>query len=402
VAKDSDLKEDRQQTGPEQENTMADRRLGIIVNGATGGLATGQHLRALLAIRAEGGLLLADGDRVLPDPILVGRNAERLRMLATAKGVARWTTDLDAALSDAGDAVFFDAAATGSRYQVVSRAIEAGKHVYCEKPIAGTLQEALDLARAAQRAGVKNGTVQDKVFLPGFRKLRLLRDSGWFGRILEVRLECGRWVFDGNQQPANRPSWNYRKRDGGELVLDMFPHWRYMLDQLVGEIRAVSCNTRTHIPRRRDEAGQPYDVDVEDSVFAQMELEGGVIASVNTSWCTRIRRDDVITLQVDGTHGSALATAHDCFTQPDVATPAAVISVDRRNPMDFRAQWLAMPDNAATANSYRSGWELFIRHVMEDAPFPSPLIEGAKGVQLAELSYLSHRERRWVDVPPLS
>lgn len=380
---------------------MADRRLGIIVNGATGGLATGQHLRALLAIRAEGGLPLADGDRVLPDPILVGRHAERLRQLAGAKGVARWTTELDAALADPADAVFFDAAATGGRYQVVRQAIEAGKHIYCEKPIAGTLREALELAGAAQRAGVKHGTVQDKVFLPGFRKLRLLRKSGWFGRILEVRLESGRWVFDGTRQPANRPSWNYRKRDGGGLVLDMFPHWRYMLDQLVGEVRAVSCTTRTHVPVRRDEAGQPYDVDVEDSVFAQLELEGSVIASVNTSWCTRIRRDDVITLQVDGTQGSALATAQDCFLQPDVATPAAVLQVDGRNKMDFRAQWLPMPDDAATVNSYRAGWELFIRHVLEDAPFPSPLIEGAKGVQLAELSYLSHRERRWVDVPKL-
>ena len=380
---------------------MTDRRLGIIVNGATGGLAAGQHLRALLAIRAEGGLPVTNGDRVVPVPILVGRNAERLRALAVASDVARWTTDLDLALSDPADMVFFDAAATGGRYPVLRRAIDAGKHIYCEKPIATTLQEALDLVVAVQRAGRKGGTVQDKVFLPGFSRLRLLRDSGWFGRILEVRLESGRWVFDGTLQPPNRPSWNYRRRDGGGLVLDMFPHWRYMLDCLVGDIRAVSCTTRTHIPRRRDEAGLPYDVDVEDSVFAQMALDGGAIASVNTSWCTRIRRDDVITLQVDGTKGSALATAHDCFTQPDVNTPAAVLTVDRRQPMDFRAHWLPMPDAAAAATSYRMGWELFIRHVVDDAPFPSPLIAGAKGVQLAELAHLSHRDRRWVDVPPL-
>jgi predicted dehydrogenase len=380
---------------------MAERRLGIIVNGATGGLATHQHLRALLTLRREGGLPLANGDRVMPDPILVGRNAAKLQALAAASGIARWTTDLDAALGASADTEFFDAATTGARYDVVRRAIAAGKDIYCEKPVARTLDEAMTLVRAAEQAGIRHGTVQDKLFLPGFRKLARLKESGFFGRILEVRLEFGRWIFDGEHQPAQRPSWNYRKRDGGGLILDMFPHWRYLIDRLVGEIQAVSCICRTQIARRLDEQGRPYEADAEDAAFAQMELEGGIIATVNSSWCTRIRRDDVITIQVDGTRGSAVAGPHDCVIQPDAATPKPVLTVDGRQPASFYDQWLAVPDNEAYANSYRCGWELFIRHVVDGQPFPSPLLEGAKGVQLAELSYLSDRERRWVTVPRL-
>jgi predicted dehydrogenase len=381
---------------------LAQRRLGIIVNGATGALARHQHLAALLALRAEGGLTLSNGDRLVPDPILVGRSEDRLRTLAADIKVEHWTTDLDNALSDGGSEIFFDVAATGGRFEAVGRAIRSGKHVYCEKPIASTLRDAMELMRRASDAGVKHGTVQDKIFLPGFRKLRMLRESGFFGRLLEVRLEFGRWIFDGEHQRAQRPSWNYRKADGGGLVLDMFPHWRYMIEYLAADITAVSCSCRTHVARRRNEGAQPYAVDVEDSAFAQMELEGGAIASVNSSWCTRVRRDDIIVIQIDGTRGSAVATAHDCWTQPDVNTPSPTISVEKRQPQDFFAQWLDVPDNGAGGNSYRAGWELFLRHVAEDAPFPFTLLEGAKGVQLAELSYRSNAERRWVDVPTLS
>ncbi len=380
---------------------LSDRRLGIIVNGATSGLARHQHLRALLALRAEGGLALKNGERIIPDPILVGRNEARLRALSAEIGIERWTTDLDAALSEKYDDIFFDVAATGGRFDIVCRAIAAGKHVYCEKPIASTLDQAMELVRRATEAGVKHGTVQDKIFLPGFRKLRMLRDSGFFGRLLEVRLEFGRWIFDGEHQDAQRPSWNYRKAEGGGLVLDMFPHWRYMIDHLADNITAVSCTCRTHIARRRDEARSPYVVDVEDSAFAQVELEGGAIASVNSSWCTRIRRDDIIVIQLDGTRGSAVATAHDCWTQTDVNTPSPLLSVDVRQPMDFYAHWLSVPDGAGRGNSYRAGWELFLRHVAEDAPFPFTLLEGAKGVQLAEASYRSNLERRWIEVPML-
>jgi len=220
---------------------MTDIHVGIILNGATSGLCRNQHLRALMAIIAEGGLPANDGDRIIPKPMLLGRNAESLRLLADASGGLRWTDDFNAALGSKEDTIFFDVASTGLRYANVCRAIEAGKHVYCEKPIATTLPEAMDLVERAEKAGVKNGTVQDKLFLPGFSKLRKLRESGFFGRIFEVRLEFGRWIFDGEHQPAQRPSWNYRKEAGGGLVLDMFPHWRYMIDNIVGEIKAVSC-----------------------------------------------------------------------------------------------------------------------------------------------------------------
>jgi predicted dehydrogenase len=380
----------------------AHRRLGIIISGATGGLARSQHLPALLALRQEGGLQLGNGMRLVPELLLVGRDPERLAQLAKSIGVERWTTDLDAALSSAEHPLFFDASATAARYGLVRRALAAGKHVYCEKPLAGSLAEAMDLVRAAGGAGVCNGVVQDKILLPGFRKLQVLKTSGYFGRILELRLEFGRWIFAGDVQAAQRPSWNYRRRDGGGLMLDMFPHWRYLVDRLAGEVRAVSCTARTHVARRWDEEGREYEADVEDAAFAQLELEGGAIASVNSSWCTRIRRDDVIVMHVDGTRGSAVAGPHDCFVQPDVLTPQPVITVDTRQPQSFYDQWRAMPDNATHPNSYRAGWELFLRHVAEGSPFPSPFIEGAKGVQLAELSHRSHRERRWIELPPLA
>jgi predicted dehydrogenase len=376
-------------------------RLGIIVSGATGALARLQHLPALLAIRREGGVALADDTRVVPDPLLVGRDSERLARVAAEFAVDGWTTDLDAALSSRAHPLFFDASASGQRYALVSRAIAADKHVYCEKPIAETLDQAMALMRTAAEAKVCNGVVQDKLFLPGFRKLAQLRADGYFGRILEVRLEFGRWIFDGERYKGQRPSWNYRKRDGGGLILDMFPHWRYMIEHIAGDIRAVSCIARTHIPRRLDERGEPYDVDVEDSALAQMDLAGDVLASVNSSWCTRIRRDDVITIQVDGTAASAVAGAYACYSQAEAETPKIAVSVNVRQPHNYFDQWRALPLDEPV-NSYRAGWELFIRHVMEGAPFHASLLEGAKGVQLAELSYRSHRERRWIDVPALA
>lgn len=382
--------------------THRPRPLGIIINGATGGLVAAQHLPALLALRREGGLLLADGGRVVPELLLVGRDATRLARAAEAAGLDRWTTDLDAALSSADHAVFFDASVTAQRCERVNRAIAAGKHVYSEKPLAGSLEEALALVRSAADAGIRHGVVQDKTFLPGFRKLQRLAQRGTFGRILEVRIEFSRFVFDGKGLPAQRPSWNYRKRDGGGLILDMFPHWRYMLAQIVGDIRAVSAIARTHIPQRWDEQGNRYDVDVEDAVFAQMELDGGIIASVNSSWASRIRRDDVIVMQIDGTEASAVAGTHDCFVQTSAETPARFSPLTRPQPESFFDQWRRLPDDGPYPNSYRTGWESFIRHVVEGTPFPSPFIEGAKDVQLAEASYRSGRERRWIDLPKLA
>jgi predicted dehydrogenase len=382
--------------------TGRQRRLGVIVSGATGGLVAHQHLPALLAIRREGGVPLANGDRAVPDLLLVGRDASKVARTAISAGIERWTDDLDTALSSNEHQVFFDATATALRSALVSRALAAGKHVYCEKPLASTLADAMALVRMAAERRLCNGVVQDKILMPGMRKLKRLKEQGFFGRILEVRLEFSRWIFDGATRPAQRPTWNYRKRDGGGLILDMFPHWRYLIEHLAGGVRTVSCTARTQIPRRYDERGQRYDVDVEDAAFAHLELDGGAIASVNSSWTSRIRREDVITIQIDGTHGSAVAGLHDCYTQTDAATPKVAITVDERQPQSFHEQWQAIPDDATWQNSYRAGWDMFIRHVLIGTPFPSPFLEGAKGVQLAELSHLSNRERRWVEVPPLA
>ena len=382
---------------------MGERRIGVILHGATGRMGTNQHLRrALLAFRDEGGLVLANGDRLVPDPILVGRDPAKLSTLAAALKVERWTTDLDTALTERGDTVFFDCAATGARPALATRAIAAGKHVCLEKPTAPTLEGALELARLASRAGVKNGVIQDKLFLPGLQKLKLLRDSGFFGRILAVRLEFGYWIFDGEQQPAQRSSWNYKKREGGGLVLDMYSHWRYIIDRLIAPVTRVSALIKTHVPRRRDERGEPYDVDVEDGAYALLELEGGIPVTLTSSWATRVRRDDLMTIQVDGTSGSAVAGLHQCRIQPLAATPKPLWNADAPQSMNLYEQWQLIPDNAVYPSSFRRCWELFLRHVAEDAPFVPTLLEGAKGVQLAEAAYQSARERRWIDLPALT
>jgi predicted dehydrogenase len=386
---------------------MTELRLGIIMNGVTGRMGTNQHLiRSVLAIREEGGLALADGRRVVPDPVLVGRNPDKLARLAETHRVPRWTTDLDSALENPGDPVFFDAATTKLRVPTVVKAIAAGKHVYCEKPTAETLGDALALYRAARAAGVKHGVVQDKLFLPGLIKLKRLVDSGFFGRILAVKGEFGYWVFEGDWQPAQRPSWNYRKEDGGGIILDMLPHWRYLLDNLFGPVRAVSCVGASHVPRRWDEAGRPYDATADDAAYAGFEIDGGaahgtILAQFNSSWCTRVRRDDLLTVQVDGGLGSAVAGLRRCLTQPRVNTPKPQWNPDVDQPVDFFADWQEVPDNQVFENAFRAQWAAFIRHVVADGPFPWSLREGAKGVQLAEAGLQSWAERRWIDIPEL-
>jgi predicted dehydrogenase len=381
---------------------MADRRLGIIMNGVTGRMGTNQHLvRSIVAIRDQGGVALADGSRVMPDPVLVGRNADKVARLARAHGIERWTTDLEAALANRDDAVFFDAASTQLRPALLKRAIAAGKHVYCEKPVATNLAEALDLCRAAQRAGVKHGVVQDKLWLPGLLKLKMLVDSGFFGRIFAVRGEFGYWVFEGDWQPAQRPSWNYRKEDGGGIILDMLCHWRYVLDNLFGAVQSVSCLGATHIPERVDEAGRRYQATADDAAYATFQLAGGIVAHVNSSWAVRVRRDDLVTFQVDGTHGSAVAGLQRCWSQARVNTPKPVWNPDIPQTIDFFSTWQEVPTNQTYDNAFKVQWELFIRHVVEDAPFRWGLVEGAKGVQLVECGLRSWAERRWVDVPEL-
>jgi predicted dehydrogenase len=381
---------------------MAEKRIGIIMNGVTGRMGTNQHLvRSVLAIRDAGGVALEDGTRLMPDPLLVGRNAGKLESLAKAHRVARWSTDLDAALAKRGDTVFFDAASTQLRPKLLHKAIAAGKHVYCEKPVATSVAEAVELVRAAHKAGVKHGVVQDKLWLPGLLKLAMLRDAGFFGRILSVRGEFGYWVFEGDWQPAQRPSWNYRKEDGGGIILDMLCHWRYVLDNLFGEVKAVSCLGATHIPARWDEHGKKYKATADDAAYATFELAGDVIAHFNSSWCVRVRRDDLLTLQVDGTHGSAVAGLRGCRTQSRVNTPKPVWNPDIAQPIDFHAGWQEVPDNAAYDNAFKVQWELFLKHVAGEGDFRWGLLEGAKGVQLAELGLKSWKERKWLDVPAL-
>jgi predicted dehydrogenase len=389
---------------------MATQRLGLIMNGVTGRMGTNQHLvRSIVAIRQQGGVLLAGGDRVLPDPILVGRNADKLAALAREHGIARWTTDLDAALANPNDTVFFDAGTTQMRPQLLAQAIRAGKHVYCEKPIATNLNEAVEVARLAEEAnrtrGLKHGAVQDKLFLPGLRKLDMLRRAGFFGRMLSLRLEFGYWVFEGDLQPVQRPSWNYRAEDGGGMILDMMCHWRYVLDHLFGQVQSVSCLGTTHIPERWDESGQRYAATADDAAYATVQLKGHdgepVIAQINMSWATRVRRDDLVTFHVDGTHGSAVAGLTSCRVQPRVTTPRPVWNPDVKQPMNFFDQWQEVPDTTSCDNAFKIQWEHFIRHVAEDGPFQWTLAEGAKGVQLVEAALQSWRERRWIDVPVL-
>lgn len=381
---------------------MKTQRIGIIMHGVTGRMGMNQHLiRSVLAIRDQGGLALKDGSYLVPDPIIVGRNADKIEALAKKHNVDRWTTDLDAALANPDDILFFDAASTQLRPGLLRKAIDAGKHVYCEKPISEGLDEAVEIAKYAAAKNVKNGIVHDKLDLPGLIKLKRLRDSGFFGEILSVKGEFGYWVFEGDWMPAQRPSWNYRKQDGGGMVSDMLCHWRYVLDNVVAPVKAVSCKIATHIPTRWDENGDEYKATADDAAYASFELEGGIVAHINSSWCTRVRRDDLVTFQIDGTHGSAVAGLHKCYSQHRVNTPKPVWNPDEPQKLDFYEGWDEVPDNAVLDNGFKVQWEQFLRHVVEDGDWNYSLLEGAKGVQLAEAGYQSDKERRWIDLENL-
>src|SRR3989442_7663468 len=377
------------------------------MNGVTGRMGLNQHLvRSILAIREQGGVRLSNGDRLVPDPILVGRSETKLREIAAAHGLTRVSTDLDACLANPADEIYFDATVTSLRVAHVGLAIAAGKHVYCEKPVAATTAEALELASSASRRGVKHGVVQDKLFLPGIRKLKRLVDAGFFGRILSVHGEFGSWVFEGDGEagPAQRPSWNYRKEDGGGIILDMFAHWRYLLDHTFGPVTAVQCTGATHIAERVDEQGRRYAATADDAAYATFVVQGAkgeILAQFNSSWAVRVYRDDLLQIQVDGTHGSAVATLRGCKTQRRAQTPRAVWNPDVPNPADFYAPWQDVPDEEPFDNAFKVQWERFLLHVATDAPFPHDFREGAKGVQLADLALRSWAERRWVEVPRL-
>jgi len=379
---------------------MVDCRIGVIINGATGRMGTTQHVANLLAIAAEGGLKLRNGDRLVPQLLLVGRDADRLSALASAQGGLRWTTNLAEALAGS-DAIFMDCAATGDRPARVRQAIAAGKHIHIEKPIAPTVDEAMELARLAHKAGVKHGVILDKLFLPGFAKLLFVKNTGFFGRVLSIKIDAGSWIFDGTSQECQRPSWNYKRSEGGGLALDMMAHWRYMIDRLATPVIAVSALMSTAIPERLDERGRRYSVDVEDTSHALLKLAGGAVGVITNSWATRVRRDDTMVVQIDGSAGSAVAGRMRCFTQSAVNTPEAFFGGGRPANMDFFAQWQEVPDTLPVKNPFRQCWEAFLHHAVDDAPYVATLLEGAKAVQLADLAYRSCAEERWMPVPEL-
>jgi predicted dehydrogenase len=382
---------------------MDTHRIGVIMNGVTGRMGTNQHLeRSVMAIRKQGGVKVGHSKSIMPEPILVGRNADKLKGLSESHGGIPFSTDLDAVLSDPKYPVYFDAQTTQLRFESVSKAIAAGKHVYCEKPVATTSHEAMELVRKAEKAGIKNGVVQDKLWLPGLLKLKYLIDTGFFGRILSVRGEFGYWVFTGEDQPAQRPSWNYRSEDGGGIIVDMLCHWRYVVDNLFGNVTSISCLGATHIDHRVDEEGRRYKCTADDSAYATMTTDRNIVCHFNSSWCVRVRRDDLLTLQVDGTSGSAVAGLRDCKIQPAASTPKPVWNPDIDSPIDFFAGWQAVPTNRHYDNAFKAQWELFLRHVVLGGDFRWNLREAAKGVQLAELGIESWKQRRWVDVPALT
>ena len=378
------------------------RTLGIIMNGVTGRMGTRQHLvRSVLAIRDQGGVKTKSGEVIMPDPILVGRNEDKLKSLAETYGLKRYSTDLDKCLADPYNEIYFDAQTTNQRSAGISKAIKAKKSLYCEKPITSNFDEAMALTKAAVAAGLKNGVVQDKLWLPGLLKLKYLIDSGFFGKILSVRGEFGYWVFDGKTQPCQRPSWNYRKEEGGGIITDMLCHWRYVIDNLFGRVSSLSCLGATHIENRLDEEGKEYRCTADDSAYATILCANGVICNFNSSWSVRVRRDDLLTLQVDGTNGSAVAGLHKCLAQSAPATPTFVWNPDIENPVDYFAGWQDVPLQQPFDNAFKMQWELFLKHVVDNEPFPWTFLEGAKGIQLAELALKSWGERKWVDVPDL-
>ncbi|MBT3764278.1 MAG: Gfo/Idh/MocA family oxidoreductase [Rhodospirillaceae bacterium] len=378
---------------------MADRRIGIILNGATAQIAQRQHLgNVLVPILGEGGLSLAGGDRAVPDILMVGRNESKLKQVGEKFGLKNWTTDLDAALANPDYTIYFDSSVTMGRESRLKKAIAAGKHIYTEKPIANSLDEARSVLKAAEAAEICHGVITDKIFMPGFRKLKRILDSDSLGRIVSAKIEFGWWIFDGKDKPGQRPSWNYRKKYGGGLVLDMFPHWGYILNHLFGGVESIYCQTSTKIPERVDEDGNIFAVDVEDTANALLTLAGGVPAQLLTTWATRVRRDDVMTIHVDGTNGSAIASSHKCWTQSLENTSMPRLETEKGQHLNLFDAWTEEPDFEPFKHSFRYGWELYLRYVMEGGPFPFGLDQGVKAIEFIDAAYRSVEERRVIDI----
>ncbi len=377
-------------------------KIGIIMNGVTGRMGANQHLmRSIVEIMKQGGVQVSPSEFIMPDPVLVGRDELKLRKLSQLSGVSKWTTNLAEVMQDPSYQIYFDAQTTGRRADAVKMAAKAGKHVYLEKPVAVDTKTALELFEVCEKAGVKHGVVQDKLWLPGLMKLKRLMENDFFGKILSVRGEFGYWVFEGFNVPAQRPSWNYRKEDDGGIIVDMLCHWRYVLDNLFGEVKGVFCLGATHIPERVDEQGNVYKCTADDAAYATFELEGGIVAHFNSSWVTRVRRDDLLTLHVDGTKGSAVAGLRECWTQHYGNTPKPVWNPDLASPINFYDGWSKVPEQEVFDNAFKAEWELFLKHVVKDEPFRWNLMEGAKGVQFAEKGLESWAKKCWVEIPKL-
>lgn len=381
---------------------MKEHSAGIILNGVTGRMGTNQHLmRSIVEIIKQGGVQVKDSETIMPDPILVGRNPEKLKKLSSKSGIKKFTTNLDEALSDPKYTIYFDAQTTGRRFEAVKKAINNGKHIYCEKPIAVSSSQALELYKLCKDAGVKHGVVQDKLWLPGILKLKELINDNFLGKILSIRGEFGYWVFEGHTIPSQRPSWNYKKEEDGGIIYDMLCHWRYVLDDIFGKVKSVSCLGATHIDERFDEQGKPYKCTAEDAVYSTFQLEGDIVAHFNSSWVVRVRRDDLLTIQVEGTKGSAVAGLRKCLVQEYNNTPRPVWNPDVEQPINFFDNWDEVLADKEYENAFKAQWELFLKHVVNNEPFKWNLLEGAKGVQLAEKGMESWQKRKWIDIPDL-
>ena len=384
---------------------MATKRLGIIMHGVTGRMGYNQHLvRSICAIRDAGRRRACERRPrdARSDPGRPQRGeARRDRRSGTASRAT--TTDLDAALANTDDTVFFDAGSTQMRADLLSKAIDAGKDVYCEKPIADTLADAIKVAKLARSRGIKNGVVQDKLFLPGLRKMKLLKDAGFFGRMLSVRGEFGYWVFEGDLQPIQRPSWNYRKADGGGIILDMLCHWRYVLDNLFGEVKAVSCLGVTHIPRAHRRSGQALHGRCRRCRLCDVRARG-----------RRDRADQLVLVRarearrsrhLPGRRHARLGGRRPHALLHPASREHAASGLESGRAADDELQRAVggSAGHQAYDNGFKLQWEDFIRHVVRGSALDvRSARKASRACSSPSSGCKSWAERRWLDVPDLS
>ena len=373
------------------------------MNGVTGRMGYRQHLvRSVLAIRDEGGIELPDGSRLQVEPVLIGRRMDKLARAGRAPRGRRLHHRPRRRAGRRHGHVYFDSQITGERKKAILKAVAAGKHVFTEKPIAESVEEGQELVDAAREAGIIDGVVHDKLYLPGLLKLKRLVDAGFFGEILSVRGEFGYWVFEGDIVPAQRPSWNYRAEDGGGMVLDMFCHWNYVLENLFGRVRSVTAKAVTHIPQRWDEQGRPYQATADDAAYGIFELEGGIIAQINSSWAVRVDRASWWSSRSTAPTGrpwrgcSAAACSTGCRRRSRSGTPTCPTD------QDFRSQWDDVPDNEVFRNGFRAQWERYLLDVHAGRPHLYDFAAGVRGLQLVEAGLRSSAEGRTIQLQELA